>query len=233
MNAVFTYRAPLELAYTRKARLIVEMRDPVTLAPVWDGLKVRVTGLTADPIVSSSGRFVWFEEKGATPLELSIDPGRLPYLPMTVAVPPLPPPPPAPGKPQTWTDLRLELAPNTAYPFAGGITARRGSIVRVKAEEPPRYLPGVDVRLQWIDDNAPGVVWRNSPNVARTSARGDFVAMVRLAPNQIARADAQQRIRVRVAATFEGITKISPERPIPFGLVSDEAGSFAWDTFLL
>ncbi|HEV8334444.1 MAG TPA: hypothetical protein VGQ22_23685 [Steroidobacteraceae bacterium] len=229
MSAGFTFRALPETAYTRKARLIVEIRDPVTLEPVWDGLTLRATGLMAEPIVSSSSRFVWFEDQGATPLELSIDPGRLPYLPQILPVPPLPAPPPPPAKPQTWNAMLIELAPTTAYPFAGGTTVLRGSIIRNVADDPLVSLAGVDVRLQWIDDNAAGTQWVSAPNLARTSASGDFAAIARLAPNQIARADAQHRMRVRVAATRAGTTLFSPERQIPFGQVSDAQQSFAWD----
>lgn len=229
MSAGFAFRAPPETAYTRKARLIVEVRDPVTLEPVWDGLTLRASGLVAEPIVSSGGRFVWFEEQGATPLELSIDPGRLPYLPQTAAVPALPPPPPPPAKPQTWNVMLLELAPTTAYPFSAGITGLRGTIIRNMADDPRVGLAGVDVRLQWIDDNAAGTQWMDAPNVTRTSANGDFAAIARLAPNQIARADAQHRMRVRVAATRAGNTRFSLERQIPFGQVSDAQQSFAWD----
>jgi hypothetical protein len=233
MNARFVHRALHEQAYTRRARLILEVRDPVTFEPVWDGIEIKVKGLEAEPIVSSGGRFVWFEEKGATPLELTIDPGTLPYaLPRTVPVPPLPAPPPPPGTPTTWNDLTVELAPSTAYPFSVGVTVLRGTIVLSLADDPPVF-PDRDVRLQWIDDNQPGIVWMNAPTVSRTSAKGDFAAMVRLAPNQIARADAQHRMRVRVAASIHnGVTQFSPELQIPFGHVTDAQQRFAWDALL-
>jgi hypothetical protein len=228
MNAVFQYRGPLELAYTRRARLIVEALDPVTLELVADGLSMSVDGLDARPVISSGGRHVWFEETGRTPRTLSIDPGSLPYLPMQLAVPALPPPPPPPARPQTWNVLRVELAPSTAYPFAPGISGFRGSFIDDATDDPAVPLADTAVRLQWIDDNQAGEVWVDAPNLSRTSANGDFVALVRLALNQIARADAQGRMRVRVAATHAGTTRLTPEFPIPFNRITDAQHSFAW-----
>ena len=78
MNAVFRYRAPPELAYSRRARLIVEALDPVTLELVADGLAVAVEGLDAKPVISTGGRHVWFEESGRTPQTPRILPRALP-----------------------------------------------------------------------------------------------------------------------------------------------------------
>jgi hypothetical protein len=229
MNAVFRYRAPLGLAYTRRARLIVEALDPVTLELIGDGLTMSVEGMEARPVISTGGRHVWFEEPGHAPAKLRIDPGNLPYMPLEMAVPPLPPPPPPPAKPQTWNVMHVELAPSTAYPFAAGITGFRGSFIVNAADDPQMPLKNTDVRLQWIDDNQAGEVWVDAPNLSHTSANGDFVALVRLGPSQIARADAQKRMRVRVAATHAGITRLTPELPIPFNRITDAQQSFAWE----
>ena len=229
MKAVFQYRGPLELAYTRRARLIVEALDPVTLELIGDGLTMSVEGLDASPVITSGGRHVWFQEPGRTPLTLTIDPRGLPYLPVELAVPPLPPPPPPPAKPQTWNVMRVELAPSTAYAFAPGITGFRGSFIVNTTDDPPAPLSDTDVLLQWIDDNQAGEVWVDAPNLSHTSANGDFVALVRLGPSQIARADAQHRMRVRVAATHAGTTRLTPELPIPFNRITDAQQSFAWE----
>jgi hypothetical protein len=193
------------------------------------GLRLEVEHLTTPPVVSTSGRFVWFESKARFE-KLKIDPGTLPYLPPEeLAIPPLPPPPPPPGKPISYTLIRLELGPSTAYPFAPGITGLRGNLVENLADNPLRPVAGAEVRLRWIDDNAPGETWVDAPTISRTDSRGDFAAIVRLASNQIARPDAQQRMRVRVAATRAGNTRFSPELQIPFDRIADVQQSFAWD----
>jgi hypothetical protein len=232
MNTRFQYTGPLTRAYLRHPRLIVEAFDPVTLVPVYDGLRLEVELLGTLPVVSSGGRFVWFEQKGNFD-KLLIDPGALPYLPPAeISIPPLPPPPPPPAKPVTHTLIRLELAPSTAYPFAAGTTGMRGTIVRNLADTPLLPLDDVQVRLRWIDDNAPGETWVDAPTLSRTNFKGDFAAILRLAPLQIPRTDAQQRLRVRVAATRAGNTRFSPELQIRPDQVTDVQQSFAWDDLL-
>ena len=228
MNARLVYTMLPERAYARRPRLIVEAFDPVTLAPVYDGLRLEVEGLDVRPIVSTGGRFVWFESKAKFE-KLKIDAGTLPYLPpKDLAIPPLPPPPPPPGKPISYTLIQLELAPSTAYPFAPGITGLRGNLVENLADDPLRPVADAEVRLRWIDDNAPGETWVDAPTLSRTDSRGDFAAIVRLATNQIARADAQKRMRVRVAATRAGNTRFT-ELQVPFDRIADVQQSLAWD----
>lgn len=230
MSAVWEYRATHETAYAREARLIVELIDPVTLFPVHDGLKVEVDGLRAKPVVSSGGRMVWFHEKDGNPTALRVDAGGLPYLLRgDVAVPPLPLPPPPPARPVTYTFMRLELGPSTAYPFVPGITALRANLVRNLADDPLIPIADAAVKLRWIDDNAPGEQWVDALTTSFTGAKGDFAAIVRLAPEQIARADAQNRMRVRVCATRAGTTRFSPELHIPFSKLTDMPTRIAWD----
>lgn len=228
MNGTLQPVGAFEVAYERRVRLVVEALDPVTLDLVGHGLRIRVDGLDAGPVLSTSGRHIWFEERGRTPKTLRIDPGALPYLPVERAVDPLPAPPPPPAKPQTWTLMRIELAPSTAYPFASGITAYRGSFIVNATDDPAVGLADAEVHLQWIDDSQAGEVWVDAPNRSRTSAEGDFVALVRLGPSQIARADAQNRIRVRVTATHAGSTRVTPELQIPFSRLTDARRSFVW-----
>lgn len=230
MNGTLQAVGAFEVAYTRRARLIVEALDPVTLDLVGQGLRIRVDGLDAEPVLSTGRRYVWFEECGRTPKTLRIDPGALPYLPVERAIDPLPAPPPPPAKPQTWTLMRIELAPSTAYPFAPGITAYRGSFIVNATDDPPVGLADAEVHLQWIDDSQAGEVWVDATNRSRTSAKGDFVALVRQGPSQIARADAQHRMRVRVVVTPAGTTttRVTPELQIPFNRLTDAAGSFVW-----
>ena len=102
MSIVWEYRALHEAAYSRRARLIVELIDPVTLEVVHDGLQLKVEGLLAKPEVSSGGRYVWFNEKDGNPTALYVNTGRLPYLlPDEIAIPPLPPPPAPPALPSS------------------------------------------------------------------------------------------------------------------------------------
>ncbi len=233
MTIEWKYRAALENAYSRKARLVVETFDPVTLEPVWDGVRLSVENLDAKPRVSSGGRFVWFEERGRSFDKLKIDLGRLPYTaPEEVAIPPLPAPPPPPLEPVTHVFMRLELGLSPAYLFDAGITGLRARLIRNVADQPPQSLVGAEVRLRWIDDNAPGETWRDAPTISHTTQKGDFAAVVRLASNQIARADAAHRMRVRVAVTHAGNTRFSQELQIPFDKVTDAQQSLAWDDLL-
>jgi hypothetical protein len=124
--------------------------------------------------------------------------------------------------------MRIELLPSTAYPFAPGITAYRGAFVVNNTDDPPVGLADAQVQLQWIDDSQAGEVWVDAPTASRTDAKGDFVALVRLGPNQIARADAQHRMRVRVVATSAGTTRVTPELQIPFSRLTDAQSSFVW-----
>lgn len=230
MSAVWEYRAAHETAYARRARLIVELIDPVTLVPVHEGLRVDVSGLLAKPVVSSGGRFVWFHEKDGNPTALRVEAGRLPYLLRgDIAVPPLPPPPPPPARPVTHIFMRVELGPSTAYPFVAGVTVLRGNLVRNLADDPRIPIADAAVKLRWIDDNAPGEQWVDALTTSFTSDKGDFAAMLRLAPEQIARADLQHRMRVRIAATRAGNKRFSPELQIPFHTITDVQASFAWD----
>ncbi|MFL9977633.1 hypothetical protein [Paraburkholderia graminis] len=229
MSAVWGFSVAPATAYARRARLIVELIDPVTLGLVHEGLKVEVAGLQSKPAISSSGRFVWFHERDGNPTALRVEAGGLPYLLRgDVAVPPLPPPAP-PARPVTHTFMRVELGPSTAYPFDAGITVLRGNLVRNAADEPPIAISDAAVRLRWIDDDAPGEQWMDAPTTSFASDKGDFAVMLRLAPGQIARADVQHLMRVRVAVTRAGSTRLSPEMQIPFHAITDVQASFAWD----
>jgi hypothetical protein len=125
----------------------------------------------------------------------------------------------------------MALAPTPAYPFDAGASGVRGTLVRQANEWPPAPFPQDTVWLQWMDDNAPPPGWTDSTIPSRTDAKGDFAVIVRLATNQIARTDAMERMRVRVAATHAGSTRFSPELQIRPGYVADVQQSFAWNLF--
>jgi hypothetical protein len=226
MSARFTYFATPERAWQRKVRLAVETIDAVTLEPVWEGVTVTAEGMKAEPVISAGGRFVWFDEKGANPTAVNIDPGRLPYLARR-EIPPAPPLPPA----AQVSLLRVELAPTPAYLFAPGTSGVRGTLIDKRLDDPAVPLSDVPVNLQWIDDDRVGTNWVDVPIRSITNEHGDFVAILRLTPDRNARMDAQQRLRVRVAATRSGSTQFSPELPIRPGYVADVQPSFAWDEF--
>ena len=88
------------------------------------------------------------------------------------------------------------------------------------------------MRLRWIDDNAPGETWRDTPTISDTTQKGDFAAVVRLASNQIARADAALDARAR-RRHRRGNTQFSQELQIPFDKVTDVQQSLAWDDYYL
>lgn len=227
MKATFEYSGALEQAWRRRVRFVVEVSDAVTGELISDGIRVRVRGLSGAPIVNASNRFIWLAEPGAVPTEVEVTPGRLPFLPKSVPAPPPPAPPPA----LQYNLVPVALAPTRAYPFDTGASGIRSTLVRLATEWPPVALPQKDVWLQWMDDNVPLPGWTDSTIVSRTDASGDFAAIVRLAINQIARVDLQQRMRVRVAATHAGSTRFSPEQQIRPGYVADVLQGLAWDTF--
>ncbi|MDM0085080.1 hypothetical protein QTI17_31290 [Variovorax sp. J31P179] len=226
MTAPFVLKAPPETAWQRRLRFVVEAIDAVNGELIRDGIEVRVAGLAGKPVVNFGGRFVWLAEPGAVPTEVSVDPKALPYLPASVAAPAPPGPPPA----KQYDVVRVELAPTPAYPFETGTTGVRGTLVRAAAALPMVALPFDRIWLQWQDDNQPPPAWNDAPVPSLTDAAGDFAVIVRLGPNQVARTDAQGRMRVRVAATHGGVTMFSPEHQIRPGYVAD-VPSFAWDQF--
>src|SRR5262249_7657160 len=134
-----------------------------------------------------------------------------------------------------YSRVALALAPTAAYPFTTGTTGVRGTLIRDHLEDPavPIALaaPAESLRLQWMDDALPPPAWTDSDIVSSTDAAGDFAAIVQLGASQIARTDAQGRMRVRVAATRSGTTRFSPELQIKPGYVTDVAQKFAWDQF--
>lgn len=226
MTAPFVLEALPETAWRRRLRFVVEAIDAVSGELIRDGIEVRVAGLARKPTLNIGGRYVWLDEPGAVPTEVSIDPKALPYLPARVAAPAPPGPPPA----RQYDVVTLALSPTPAYHFGTGTTGVRGTLLRAAAELPPVPLPFDAIRLQWQDDDQPSPAWTDASIPSRTDAAGDFVAVVRLGPHQIARTDTRGRMRVRIAATHAGVTMFSPEHQIRPGYVED-VPAFAWDQF--
>lgn len=220
-----------ETAYIRRVLFALEVLDGVSLARVSQGLRVNAQGLRRKPIVNTSGLLVWLEEGNRTPQGLEIDPGELPYmksaLPAAALAVPAPPPPNA--RPPL---IRVELAPRRDYAFAAGVTALRGSLVRLRNQNPPVPVAGASVWLRWIDDNAAGTAWMDAPARSTTDANGDFAAALRLSPAQVPRLDANGRVRLRLCAERPQIGRLaSPEFQQSPGRVADARQTFAWDEF--
>lgn len=233
MNAPFDYLQVPETAWRRKIRLVLEVLDGVTSEPIRAGLDIHVSGLSGAPVLSLGGAYVWHHEDGAAPTRVDIRPAQLPFAGRTETVP-LPNMPPQPGREQ-YSLMRIELAPTPAYPFGSAATGIRGTLVRHRNDDPAIPLrlayPAENVRLQWLDDGQSPPAWRDDALVSSTDANGDFAAIVRIGPAQLAATDSQGRMRVRAAVRFSGATRFSPELPIPFGAVSDVLQSFAWNEF--
>ena len=215
MPRTFDVHIPVETAYVREVLFAAEMIDVVTLARVSAGLDVTATGVSGKPIVNRSGFFVWRVEPGAQPQEIIVEPGALPYESARVAVPP-PPVPPA----REWL-VSVPLLPRRHYAFASGISGVRATLVEQFPATPQVPVADTVVFLQWVDDQAPGTAWRDAPTRARTDAEGDFVALLKLLPQQVARVNASGGFEVRLAVTHSGNTRFSIPFSLPQGRVVD------------
>lgn len=209
----------IEQAYRRQVLFAVEVLDAVTLERVSAGIDVTVAGLAGRPIVNSGGLFVWLREGNAAPQGLAIDPGNRPYQAITRGAADM-------QLPLT----RVELPPRRGYPFTSGATALVGMLVLAAAAAPARPDPVTDaeVWLRWLGDDA--VTWHDSPTRTRTDAAGGFVAVLRLAPADVAHVDASGAVTVQLRAQRAGGNDLGS---LPFALrqgrVVDALPPFAWD----
>jgi hypothetical protein len=219
MTRSFNVYLPIEQSRVRRVRLATEVLDGVTLSRVSEGLALTAHGLRSAPIVNAGGLFVWLEEGGREPVSVGIDTGWLPFDPQVATVPALPE-----------RLLRVELAPQRAYPFPGGATGIRGRLVQNRTDNPPIPVAGAPAWLQWIDDSLAGTTWVDAPVRGQTDGNGDFAATARFTPAQVPRL-AQGRLRVRLAGTRAGTTLKSPELQIPEGRITDVSATFAWNEF--
>ena len=207
---------PLENAYVRKALFGIELLDAVTLERVSAGMTVVAEGLHGKPRVSTSGIFVWLDEDLAPLRKVTIDPGLLPYerVELTRAQLHLPPPPPFPL-------TTVELTPRVNYAFAAGITGLHGVLIEKNVLPPERPVPvgDAEVHLRWLDDLG---VWHDAPTISRTNAKGDFVAIARLAPPDVPPLDAASPLTVRLFARRGADERESDiDLELPRGRVAD------------
>jgi hypothetical protein len=220
MTGTFDTYLPLEQSRVRRVRLAAEVLDGVTLSRISDGLTLTAQGMLGAPIVNAGGLFVWLDEGGRDPISVSVGAGSLPFdSQQAIVVPPLPE-----------RLLRVELAPQRAYPFPGGVSGIRSRLVQKRQDNPPVPVTRMPAWLQWIDDSQAGTTWVDAPVRGRTDDAGDFAATFRFTPTQIPRLDAQGRLRVRLAAAQAGATLKSPELQIAEGRITD-VPTFAWNEF--
>jgi hypothetical protein len=207
------FQAPPEGAYQRNSMFAIELLDAVTLERVSVGVNVVAEGLKK-PIVNASGLFVWLQEDLARLRRISIDPDLLPYerVELTPAELVLP-------------LTRVELGPRASYAFAAGITGIRGSLIEEPPPQPRIVVPGVEVRLRWLDENS---VWRDAPTRSHTDAKGDFAAIVRLAPNELPLLDADGAMTVRLRVRRDSNERGTADLKLAQGRIAD-ALIFAWN----
>ena len=215
----FEVRLPLERAYTREAKLAVELLDAVTLERVSQGVEVTTDGLSSKPKINSGGLFVWVNEDVTQLVTLSIKPHTLPFEAVEI-----------PGAQVTRPLHRVELQPLASYPFAPGFTAIRGSLYesRPPAGATPVPIAGATIRLEWLDDD--GATWRPWHAPALTNAAGDFTAILRLARGQQPRLDAVGKMTVQLFARRANGQQKQSTFQLTLGRVADE--TYAWDELL-
>ena len=178
-------------ALDRRVLFAVELIDPVTQATVYRGVRVRAAGLEAEPIVSHSGRFVWLQEGAAWPEAITVDTGRLPFVPHVAA------PPPRPPDIQTATAearrVRISLRPTTSYPIEEGHHGHSWSVVETASPGSPP-VAGARVQLAWRDEFGnwsplpppPEIIGPGeppSPREQETTPAGEFLVFLNLRPD--------------------------------------------------
>jgi hypothetical protein len=221
MSSASDANLAFEVAYVRKVLLAAEILDAVTLEPVREGIAVSGSGLNADPIINGSGLYVWLEQGNRRPTQIVVDPLDSPYQGATAPVPPLP-----------QRSVRIELAPKVGYPFGSGVTAVGGTLIQ-RSTGPRIPVSGAEAWLRWVDDAANGTTWVDSPIRSQVDANGDFAVVLRLAPNQLPRLDANGALRARLGARLRGITRTSEEIPLLQGRVLERSDPFVWNEFTL
>jgi hypothetical protein len=203
----------------RKVMVALEVFDPLSQTLISSGLVVTATGLGL-PIVSWSGRFVWLDEGGAWPKEISVQPAGLPFENEVVN----PPKPPASNAKPEQRLVRIILRPTAAADFSNDVTAIRGRLSeKLVAASPP--VTDATAQLAWFDGHTH--VWVPSPERGGlTSKAGEFAAFLRLQPTMNQEPDLQGRLlKVRLQFTRGKTTRATPDNypflsdPAPAGRV--------------
>jgi hypothetical protein len=224
MNRLFEVHLPLEQAYVRHALFAIELLDAVTLTRVSRGIKVVAEGLRGKPTLNAGGLFVWHKEPIEPLQKVRVDPGTLPFetVEREKALLKLPP--------ERVPLTTIELPPRLDYAFASGVTGARGTLIESRTG--PRVpVVAAEVRLLWLDDD--DVTWRPAPIISHTTADGDFVSALRLAPTELPQVT-DGALTVRLWARREGaIERRSADFKLLQGRVADPLTlselKFAWD----
>ncbi len=174
----------------RQVLFAVELVDPITNTLVYRDVMVKAEGLSRDPIVSRSGRFIWLVEGDTWPGEITVTPHRIPFAAHRQAGPPRPAD--LDNATPNERTVRITLRPTAACPVDAGITAVRGWLRETPARGAPA-MPNVRVQLAWRDDTSGEWTPRPplpeaggddegaaSPREVATDAKGQFVAFLRL-----------------------------------------------------
>jgi hypothetical protein len=216
---------------TREVLFAVELVDPVTNALVHRGVTVTAAGLSGQPIVSLSGRFVWLRapkrangnrRQDEWPSRITVTPHGVPYTEHRQLAPPRP----ADQDTATAAErlLRIRLRPTPAYDFPGGVTVVRGRLVQDAAEDSPA-MAGVRVELAWRDDvpawhppppPAAGGDAPPTPPEVETDANGEFAVHLRLQLDDPKTADIKGgllKVRLQFTRGLAGapVTRMTPE----------------------
>ena len=215
MSAVFPVSRPLELAYTRTRaphRRSARSGD----GRAWSAMAstVSVEGLDAEPIVSArAAASCGSKNRARTPLELRIE-SRHPAVssrarsgPAAAAATAAAGQAAGPG-----TSCASSSRRPRAYPFDAGRHVPTAARSSVNGTDDPPVGRGTR-RAAAVDRRQPGrrPVWMDAREPFLTPARtATSPRSCGSRPNQIARADAQQRMRVRVAATHAGTRDFRP-----------------------
>ena len=207
----------VEHAYERNVLLAVELLDAVTLERVSNGLKVVAEGVQAEPILNSSGCFVWLKANNTNIQKVTVKTGALPYEPVNDF---------QVKRPLT----TIELHPSVNYDFAPGITGLRGTLIEQRVSNPDP-VSSVEVKLRWLDDTGS---WHDSPTASPTDKKsGDFVSILRLAPKEKPDIDANGAVTVRLQVSRNGSIRSSTDLKLLQGRITDPTAlntlTFAWD----
>jgi hypothetical protein len=208
----------------RRVLFAVELIDPLTQATVYRGVDVRAPGLDAKPIISQSGRFVWLEQGTFWPDTVTVDTGRLPYVPHVAAAPPRPADLATAGSEAR--RVRILLRPTTGYTIEEGTTAIRGQLFETAAAG-SLPISGARVQLAWRDESgnwsplppAPEQIGPGplpSPREQETNAAGEFLVFLNLRPDQTTKPDVDEdgflavRLQVTQGRTAP-MTRVTPD----------------------
>jgi len=212
-----TFLGEPELAYKRDVYLALELLDAVTMTRVHEGVKVVAEGLQRKPIVNHSGFFVWIKEGNSVAQKITVDPDELPYEKTELS-------------PVNFPLSTIQLQPKVDYPFSPGLTGLRGTLI--ERDITPRVPVGnAEVQLVWLDDSD---IWRDALTTSPTnSSSGDFVSILRLAPTEKPKINANGAVTVRLQVRRGVLSRSSTDFQLPQGRVTDPSTSnpliFAWD----